>query len=150
MGVIKADWARYPGLFLLALWVGGIFFFSIGVAPVAFRIMPSQQAGEMVRGSLGVLHGLGLICGAAFLFHSLLRGSAQRLAQGLVLSMMLLTAISQWVVTPRIEELRRSRGVQSARFSRLHRASTSLEAGVLLMGFLAMWQVATAAKSPEE
>ena len=149
MGVIKTDWARYPGIFLLALWVGGIFFFAIGVAPVAFRIMPSQQAGEMVRGSLGVLHGLGLICGAAFLFHSLLHRRARRTVQGLVLSMMLLTAISQWVVTPRIEELRRSREVQSERFTRLHRASTSLEAVVLLMGFAAMWRVAAATKSPE-
>src|SRR5258706_4075871 len=149
MGVIKTDWARYPGLFLLALWAGGIFFFSIGVAPVAFRIMPSQQAGEMVRGSLSVLHGLGLICGAAFLFHSLLQEKAQRMAQGLVLGMLLLTAISQWVVTPKIEELRRSREVQSERFSRLHRASTSLEAVVLLMGFVAMWQIAAATKSPE-
>jgi hypothetical protein len=126
-------------LLALTLWIGAIFFFSIGVAPVAFRIFPSQEAGEMVRGSLRTLHVLGLVCGLLFLVTSLMVGRFRRFNVVLVLSMMLLTGISRWVITPKIEKLRQSRDIKSERFSRLHSASTGLEGAVLLMGCIAIW-----------
>lgn len=137
--------ARYLRLLPLVLWVGGIFFFSIGVAPVAFHNLPSQQAGEVVRGSLRVLHLMGLTCGVLYLVLSLLRlrlRIASALTLWLVAGMMALTAFSQWWITPRIEELRRKREVQSARFSRLHSASTGIEGMVLVIGLIALWKSA--------
>ncbi len=122
----------------LAFWIGAILFFSIGVAPVAFQVLSSQEAGEIVRRSLRMLHYLGLSCGLLFLLASLLLAPVRRLGVSLVFFMVLLTAISNWLVTPRIERLRASRDIYSEGFSRLHHASTGLEGAVLLMGCIAL------------
>jgi len=125
----------------LALWVGGIFFFAIGVAPVAFRLLASEQAGEVVRLSLHTLHVLGFICGILALACSGILRDTRRGFAVCVAVMIFLTTASEVVVTPKIEQLRANRQVQTAEFSRWHQASTSLEAAVLVFGLLALYQV---------
>jgi hypothetical protein len=58
----------------MVIWVGGLIFFAFVVAPVAFNLaythaLPStHEAGLVVAGTLAVLHPMGEICGAVFLF----------------------------------------------------------------------------------
>ena len=58
---------RFVRVFVLGTWVGSIFYFSVAVAPGAFRVLSSQdQAGLLVEFTLARLHLLGVI--AAFFF----------------------------------------------------------------------------------
>jgi uncharacterized membrane protein len=132
-------------LLALIVWIGGIIFFAFVLAPTLFSVLPSQQmAGDVVSPTLAKLHSIGLVSGAAFLACSLLydRLRYARLrrftaANVFVVLMLVLTAISQFSITPRMRELRSSNmnaiSVR-AEFDRLHAWSTRVEGGVLLLG----------------
>jgi len=137
----------------LSLWLGSDVFLSFVVAPGAFRILASRdQAGAMVGYGLWWMHMIGVVCGIAILLARLLRmrtfaSLATPAALCLVL-MILLTVVSQHAVSPKMAALRVQMGsIQAAaadspllaEFSRLHRISASLESGVLLTGFAAMY-----------
>ncbi|PYU43855.1 MAG: hypothetical protein DMG54_11230 [Acidobacteria bacterium] len=140
----------------LGLWLGSDVFLSFVVAPGAFRILASRdQAGAMVGYGLGRMHMIGVVCGIAILLARLLRtrtfASLATPAALCVVLMMLLTVVSQHAVSPRMAALRVQMGsIQAtvadspllAEFSRLHRASVSLESGVLLAGLAAMYLMA--------
>lgn len=145
---------RILRLLALALWVGGIAFFAFAVAPVAFKVMPdAHQAGLIVRGSLLVLHRIGLGAGTVYLFFTLALLATQhdshpaRAAElVLVISMLALTLYLQQSVLPRMETDRLTLGssVDTAplsaparlHFERLHRLSERLEGAVLIEGVL--------------
>ena len=137
----------------LSLWLGSDVFLSFVVAPGAFRILASRdQAGAMVGFALWRMHFIGVVCGIVILLARLLRtktfaGLVTPAALCVVL-MILLTVVSQHAVSPRMATLRVQMGsIQAtaehspllAEFSRLHRISVSLESGVLLAGFAAMY-----------
>ena len=140
----------------LGLWLGSDVFLSFVVAPGAFRILASRdQAGAMVGYGLGRMHMIGVVCGIAILLARLLRtrtfASLATPAALCVVLMMLLTVVSQHAVSPRMAALRVQMGSIQAtvadspllvEFSRLHRASVSLESGVLLAGLAAMYLMA--------
>ncbi|PYU75892.1 MAG: hypothetical protein DMG52_06070 [Acidobacteria bacterium] len=140
----------------LGLWLGSDVFLSFVVAPGAFRILASRdQAGAMVGYGLGRMHMIGVVCGIAILLARSLRtrtfASLATPAALCVVLMMLLTVVSQHAVSPRMAALRVQMGsIQAtvadspllAEFSRLHRASVSLESGVLLAGLAAMYLMA--------
>jgi uncharacterized membrane protein len=137
----------------LSLWLGSDVFLSFVVAPGAFRILGSRdQAGAIVGFSLGRMHVIGMACGVIFLLARLIRtrawaGFATPAALCVVL-MIALTATSQYTISDKMAALRVQMGsIQAtaadspllAEFGRLHRISVSLESGVLLAGFLAMY-----------
>jgi uncharacterized membrane protein len=140
----------------LSLWLGSDAFLSFVVAPGAFRILASRDsAGAIVGFGLGRMHMMGVVCGVAILLARLLRtrtfaGLAAPAALCVVL-MILLTVVSQQMVSPKMAALRVQMGsIQAfqatvadsplrAEFSRLHRVSVSLESGVLLAGLVAMY-----------
>jgi len=140
----------------LSLWLGSDVFLSFVVAPGAFRILASRdQAGAMVAYGLWWMHMIGVVCGIAILLARLLRtrtfASLATPAALCVVLMMLLTVVSQHAVSPRMAALRVHMGsIQAtvadspllAEFSRLHRASVSLESGVLLAGLAAIYLMA--------
>ena len=140
----------------LSLWLGSDVFLSFVVAPGAFRILASRdQAGAMVGYGLWRMHMIGVVCGIAILLARSLRtrtfASLATPAALCVVLMMLLTVVSQHAVSPRMAALRvRMGSIQAtvadspllAEFSRLHRASVSLESGVLLAGLAAMYLMA--------
>ena len=144
---------RILRLLPLAIWVGSIVFFII-VAGVSFKVLPSvHEAALVVRGSLLMLHRLGLIAGALYLFFTLALLATQgdshpaRAAEIiLVISMMALTLYLQQSVLPRMETDRLTLGgdVSTApanvpahlHFDRLHRLSTRLEGIILVEGLL--------------
>jgi uncharacterized membrane protein len=135
-------------LLALIAWVGGIIFFAFVMAPTLFTVLPPQLAGNIVSPSLTKLHWIGLVAGVVFLACSLACNLAKHgqlrlfgASQVMILVMLILTATSQFSVTPRMRELRagqsnldtRSAG---AEFDRLHQWSTRLEGGVLLLGLM--------------
>jgi hypothetical protein len=140
----------------LGLWLGSDVFLSFVVAPGAFRVLGSRDAaGAMVGFALGRMHLLGVICGVAFLVARLARtrtfASFVAPVALCVVLMIALTVASQVGVSPKMAMLRARMGsIQAtapdspllAEFSRLHRISVSLESGVLLAGFAAMFLLA--------
>ena len=137
----------------LSLWLGSDVFLSFVVAPGAFRILESRdQAGAIVGYSLGRMHLAGIVCGLVFLLARLLRtktfASFATPAALCVALMITLTAISRFAVSAKMAALRMQMGsIQAtptdspllAEFSKLHRISVSLESGVLLLGFAAIY-----------
>src|SRR6266404_8162558 len=104
--------SRFFVLLSVILWIGGIVFFSAVVAPSVFGVLTPVEggrhlAGEIVNRSLGALHWMGLVCGVAFLIASSIIHKSFRVTQHLlVIGMLLLTAASQFVVTPRLASIR--------------------------------------------
>ena len=145
---------RVLRLLALASWVGGIAFFAFALAPVAFKTMPdAHQAGTIVRGTLLVLHRIGIGSGALYLFCTLALLAGQfdshpaRAAEiVLVVSMLALTLYLQQSVMPRMETDRLTLGgeVDAApagtparhHFERLHGLSEKVEGAILLEGVI--------------
>ncbi len=137
----------------LGLWLGSDVFLSFVVAPGAFRILASRdQAGALVGFALGKMHFLGMLLGLVLLLARLLRTRAPGTFLSppalCVILMLALTALSQFTVSAKMATLRVQMGsIQAtapnspllAEFARLHQISVSLESGVLLAGFAAMY-----------
>jgi hypothetical protein len=138
-------------LLALIVWIGGIIFFAFVEAPTLFSVLPTTRlAGDVVSASLMKLHWTGLISGIIFLVASTLYNQLKHArprpfaaSHLLILAMLLLTAISQFGITPRMRELRAEMEIsdlpipittQRAEFDRLHAWSTRLEGSVLLLG----------------
>lgn len=137
----------------LSLWLGSDVFLSFVVAPGAFRVLSSRDAaGAVVGYSLTRMHLGGVALGVLFL---LLRFARTRSGASLVAPaafcvevMLLLTAVSQFTVSPKMAVLRVQMGsIQAtsagspllAEFGKLHLISVLLESAVLLAGFAAMY-----------
>ncbi len=136
-------------LLSLVLWLGGILFFAIAVAPSVFSVLTPIEGGRILAGnivnrSLGILHWMGLTCGIAFLICStaLVRKFA-KIENILVLTMVLLTAISQFAVSTRMATIRAEAGSLERlalsdplriQFMRLHQVSTAIEGAIFLLG----------------
>jgi uncharacterized membrane protein len=137
----------------LGLWLGSDVFLSFVVAPGAFRVLGGRDAaGAMVGFALGRMHLLGVICGVALLLARLARtrtfASFVAPVALCVVLMIALTVASQVGVSPRMAVLRVQMGSIQAtaqdsplltEVRRLHGISVSLESGVLLAGFAAMF-----------
>ena len=149
------NFARFLMLLSLGVWIGGLVFLPI-VAQISFTELPSPHlAGIVVRRSLIALHRIGLVGGAVFLICSLLEG---RIAQGsyalfrpshiIVVVMLVLTAVSQFRIIPKMDALRTEAGEISTlsadspvrqQFDFLHAASTRVEGAVLLLGIVLLY-----------
>jgi len=147
------SWLRAVMLLALIVWIGGIIFFAFVLAPTVFTVLPTHElAGNVVNPTLTSLHWMGLVSGLLFLICSLLhnriRYAQLRMfsATHLLLAVMLvLTLISQFNISPRMEVLRNDMGVidnvpfsdaRRIEFNRLHTWSTADESGVLLLGLV--------------
>jgi uncharacterized membrane protein len=137
----------------LGLWLGSDAFLSFVVAPGAFMILGNRDAaGLMVGYSLARLHFAGIFLGALFLLARLVRtrnfASFTTATALCVVLMVVLTAVSQFTVSNRMETLKkRMVSVQNtpegdprrAEFNRLHHLSVAYEGAVLVLGFAAMF-----------
>jgi Domain of unknown function (DUF4149) len=147
---------RFLMFLSLIVWVGGIIFLSFVEAPTAFSQLPSRHmAGTVVGHSLGILHWMGLFSGIVFLGSSLLlssltTGSAKPFALRhiLVLAMLLLTAFSQFGISPKMAALRAGfvdidtvppTDPGRMQFDALHVWSVRLEVAVLVLGIAAVF-----------
>jgi hypothetical protein len=149
-------------LLALIVWIGGIIFFAFVETRALFTILPiTRLAGDVVSVSLTRLHWMGLISGTVFLLCSLIcnhqRYARARLfsaAHVFIVIMLVLTALSQYGVTPRMRTVRAQLemvqkpgydpyipgstpqlvALYSGQFNNLHAWSTRLEGAVLLLG----------------
>lgn len=144
---------RLVRLLAVVLWVGGICFFAFVLAPLAFRVLPTpHEAGQVVGGTLVILHRIGLICGGLFLVATLVlwnnrlaRSRALFLFQSLLVVVMLaLTSYLQFNVIPQMDRDQAAAGGDVALsapdnparldFERLHPLSEKVEGVVLFAG----------------
>src|SRR5690349_19067926 len=108
---------RFLMLLALTVWLGALIFFPV-VAQTSFTDLPSTHlAGLVVRGTLITLHKMAFISGAIFLASSVIynrvtRGIAQALSFShiLIVTMLALTAISQFHIIPKMDTLRAAAG----------------------------------------
>jgi uncharacterized membrane protein len=136
----------------LSLWLGADAFLSFVVAPGAFAILGNRDAaGMMVGFALARLHFAGIFLGLTFLVARLARthdfGSFTGAAALCVVLMVLLTGVSQFTVSRRMEGLKREMvSVQNTpetdprrvEFNRLHHRSVAFEGAVLLLGLVSV------------
>ncbi|HZQ18889.1 MAG TPA: DUF4149 domain-containing protein [Terriglobales bacterium] len=148
---------RFLILLTLAVWLGALIFFPF-VAQTSFSSLPSDQAGQVVRGSLMDLHSIGLTCGVIFrlcsvVYNRTLLGHWRVFAAAhvFVLLMIALTESSQFVIIPKMDTLRISAGeidILSAsdpirvQFDSLHAWSVRTEGTVLVLGLIVLYSVA--------
>lgn len=100
---------------VLALWVGGLWSIGLLVAPELFRSLESRQVAGTIAGNLfTVMNYSGLIAGAILL--SLAHRQNQYRWQSfrqwrtlLIIAMLILVLISQFVLTPMMQEIRQAR-----------------------------------------
>jgi len=144
---------RFVQVFALGTWVGSIIFFSFVVAPSLFTALSNRdEAGAVVGLSLAGLHHYGVVAAVLYLIAGVwLARTARwliRPAALAVILMLLFTVASQHVVIPRMTALRNQMGSVAAtpadsplrvEFDRLHSVSVDLEAGVLLVGIVAIF-----------
>ena len=147
------SFARFLTILSLVVWVGGIIFFSAVVAPALFSSFEKPELAAGVVGvSLTALHWIGLGCGVVlFVLTFLVPPGKARAVRTLVGSMILLTAIAQFVVMPQMQRIRNLVGgsiealpqkdAARAALDRLHPFSIGLEgatlvAGMVVIGFI--------------
>ncbi|HZS08847.1 MAG TPA: DUF4149 domain-containing protein [Blastocatellia bacterium] len=126
---------------LLGLWAGAMAFFSFFVAPAAFAVLPSTHlAGQVVSRTLGGLEIFGMIVGVTLLVLLLIERSPRRRTFAfefiVIVLMIAATALSRFVVSARLHEIRLNFGealgqlpvTDPARvsFDLLHRISVGL------------------------
>jgi Domain of unknown function (DUF4149) len=154
---------RFLMLLSLVVWLGGLIFFALVEAPIVFSpgLLPTRQmAGSIVGRSLDVLHYMAIVSGVVFLIASMVysrmaTGNARPLAARhlLIVLMLLLTAVSQFAISPKMHAIRAEVGIidsvapdnpQRREFDRLHGWSEKFEEGVLLLGLVALYATAQA------
>lgn len=133
----------------LSLWLGAMFFFSAGVAPVAFRTMPSRElAGNMVNGSMYFLQNLAWVAGGVLLasllgraFFDLAQRRATLMKAALAAVLLGLSLYANFGVAQPLAEIRGRIGSidklppdspERERFERLHKLSVTLMGATML------------------
>src|ERR1041385_8930448 len=139
----------------LIVWLGGIIFFAV-LAPNVFAVLPTRQlAGNVVGRMLPILHWMGIASGLLFLICSLIysrvtTGDAHPFALRnlLLYLMLLLTSISQFGITRKMDALRKDMvNIDSVslddprriQFNALHAWSTRAELAVLISGLIVVY-----------
>jgi uncharacterized membrane protein len=137
-------------IYLLSLvcWIGSIIFFSFFVAPVVFKNLEREKAGELVGIIFPRYYKVGYVCGVLVFIVLLLPGletaGLKWCAWGI---MMLGTASAGLLVNPKAKILKEKLKEASenekpgleARFKTLHSLSVKLNAAVLFAGIWLLW-----------
>src|SRR5689334_25188702 len=99
---------------LLTIWLGGMIFFSLAVAPTVFAVLPTRElAGQVVNSLIGKLEWIGLTCGPLLLLSQLFvwpkrdTEAKTRVLRIIMLGLMtLLVAASRFAVSAKMHALR--------------------------------------------
>jgi hypothetical protein len=141
---------RFALLLALAVWIGGIVFFSFFTAPALFGVLPREAAGRVTAAIFPRYYVLGVVCGGvALLAVLLLRWRAPAADRGLPVApvllflMLALTFYARIGILPEASSLRArlhaevgTPGADEARrrFEALHRRAVILNGMVLAGG----------------
>jgi hypothetical protein len=145
---------RFFAILVLALWIGGIFFFGAIMAPTVFHSLPTHTlSGYVIFPTLTKLHYLGLACGVIFLGIGFYMRTRQPQSSSLtplilVALMMVLTCYAQFGLGAKMNGMRLGMGdidqipqtdTRRVEFNRLHKYSTLLEESIFFLGLGALF-----------
>jgi uncharacterized membrane protein len=145
---------RFIYLLAIALWIGGMAFFSFLAAPSIFHVLPREEAGKVVADIFPKYYWQGIICGAVALAASVVLGVRDRWNMPLVvrtvmIGVMLIGVLySVIILQPQIQAVKgQITSFESLaptdplrlEFGRLHGRSFSVNAAVLLLGVVVVF-----------
>lgn len=146
------DIAHFVYFLSLVCWVGGIVFFSFFTAPVIFKLLDREKAGEVVGVIFPRYYFLGYVC-AVSAFFPLLISSQTIGAKHIFLFIMVIGWLyAGLVVSPKsrnLKILRKTVGsseeqeLLDTQFKKLHSLAVKLNGTVLLAGLGLLWSSAT-------
>lgn len=145
---------RFIYLLSIALWLGGMAFFSFLAAPSIFHILPREEAGKVVSDIFPKYYWQGLICGAIALMTSIALGTRDRwntllIVRTIIIGVMVLGILYAVVILqPKVQAVKAQITFFESlaptdplrlEFGRLHGRSFSVNAAVLLLGVIVVF-----------
>lgn len=145
---------RFLYVLSLALWIGGMTFFTFIAAPSIFQVLPREAAGNVVADIFPKYYWQGIACGIIALVTSLALGmrtswSQLLIVRTLLLGIMIIAVLySAFVLQPQIQAVKAQiTSVESLaptdplrlEFGRLHGRSFAVNAAVLLVGVIVIF-----------
>jgi hypothetical protein len=149
--------AAFIEVLLLGAWLGSMMFFSFGVAPSAFAVLPTREmAGVMVTSTIGKIEFLGMVIGPLLIIVQLANwrsGSSSRatrtLKAALIVLMIASAGLSRFWISPAMVSLRARMGGHiddvaatdplRIQFNDLHRYSVTLMGAAIVSGLVALF-----------
>ena len=143
------NFVHFVYILSLVCWVGSIIFFSFFTAPVIFKLLDREKAGEVVGIIFPRYYFLGYVCAALTLFSLLISAQSFFGAKQILLAIM----IAGWfyaglVVSPKSRNLKALRQSASSaeekelfevKFKKAHSLAVKLNGTVLLAGLGLLW-----------
>ena len=148
---------RFLYLLSIALWIGGMAFFSFTAAPSIFKVLGREEAGRVVADIFPQYYWQGIICGVIALATSVALGVCERwnsplIVRTIMIGLMLIGVLySVVILQPKIQAVKaQSTSFESLsptdplrlEFGRLHGRSFSVNAAVLLLGVIVVFVTA--------
>jgi uncharacterized membrane protein len=145
---------RFIYLLSIALWIGGMAFFSFLAAPSIFKVLPREVAGNVVSDIFPKYYWQAIICGAIALLTSVALGMRERwnmllIVRTLLIGVMVIGVLYAVVVLqPKIQAVKAQiTSFESLaptdplrlEFGRLHGRSFSVNAAVFLLGVIVVF-----------
>lgn len=145
---------RFIYLLAIALWIGGMAFFSFMAAPSIFQVLTREDAGKVVSDIFPKYYWQGIICGAIALAASVVLGVRERwnillIVRTIVIGVMVIGILySVVILQPKIQAVKAHiTSFESLsptdplrlEFGRLHGRSFSVNAAVLLLGVVVVF-----------
>ncbi len=141
-------------IYLLSLvgWIGSIIFFSFFVAPVVFKTLDREKAGEVVGIIFPRYYKLGYVCGTLILLSFLVSGAEEIGLKWCAWGIMVLgSGFAGLVINPKAKRLKEQlkslpeeeKPTVDAKFKSLHSLSVKLNAIVLFAGLWLLGLTAT-------
>lgn len=145
---------RFLYVLSLALWIGGMTFFTFIAAPSIFQVLPREAAGNVVADIFPKYYWQGIACGIIALVTSLALGirtswSQLLIVRTLLLGIMIVAVLySAFVLQPKIQAVKAQiTSFESLaptdplrlEFGRLHGRSFAVNAAVLLVGVIVLF-----------
>ncbi len=135
-------------IYSISLWVGALFFFTVIGAPLAFKVLPKEEAGKYTGAVFSKYFGLGYLFGLLSLFSFYLLTKESLTAVGwlnlaLLLLMNLLNFVNGLLIVPKASILKAEyyRSKDKAyydSFLKLHALSMALNGLTLVLGLMAL------------
>jgi uncharacterized membrane protein len=145
---------RFIYLLSIALWIGGMAFFSFTAAPSIFKVLPREEAGNVVSDIFPKYYWQGIICGVIALATSVALGMRDRWNGVLVVRTILIGVMvigilyAVVILQPKVQAVKAQiTSFESLaptdplrlEFGRLHGRSFSVNAAVLLLGVIVVF-----------
>lgn len=130
----------------ISVWIGGIVFFSLAVAPSLFRTLGPHTAGRALRQIFPRYYLIGIACGVILMAVTAARGwlwhwnRLTSILLGVLAFMTGINLLARQAIVPMLDAAREAG--RKRQFARLHRLSLLLNTMVLLMALVYLYWMA--------